>query len=257
MNLSRQISLNGEPLGSVHPSIVIRNIDPGAASENVQSAGRMNGTGSRITGSAWEPRDVTVTYAIDIPKKQLTERREVFDSVCAWARKKGWLTVSFMPFKRLYVDKTEIGSMGDAFEWTNEFTITFKAYNVPFFQDEIPVVVTKTSVSGGSHSINVKGNAPGVLDVSFKNTSGGSCADVAFTIGGKTLTFTGVNLANNAVLSVTHGTDDLLKAYVGTTSVYDKLTGGDDLYTDPGVNTVTLSASAAGTLTMTSYGRYV
>ena len=257
MNLSRQISLNGEPLTGVHPSIVIRNIDPGVARENVQSAIRMGGYGQRITAANWEPREVTVTYAIDIPKKKLADRRAVFDKVCEWARQKGWLTVNFMPLRRLYVDRTEITTMGDPFEWLTEFTITFKAYNVPFWQDEVPVTATFTSVSSGDKSITVRGNAPGVLDVSFKNTSGSACANVAFTVGSSTLTFTGINLANNATLEITHGTDGLLRAMVGTTSVYSSMTGGDDLYTKPGANTLTLSASKSGTLTLTSYGRYV
>lgn len=257
MILSRQVALNGVSLDSVHPAIVIQSVDPGAASESVQAAQRMTGFGARIIGSSWPQREVKVRYGIDIPKKDLEARRAVFDSVCAWARQKGWLTANFMPYKRLYVDKTVISSMGDPREWTNDFEITFQAYNVPFWQDEIPEIAQYTSVSSGAKAIRVKGNAPGVLDVSFKNTSGSSCANVAFTAGNNTLTFTGINLANNDTLEITHGTDGLLRAYVGTTSKYSLMTGGDDLYVEPGNRTLTLSASAAGTLTITSYGRYV
>jgi hypothetical protein len=35
------------------------------------------------------------------------------------------------------------------------------------------------------------------------------------------------------------------------------MTGGDDLYVEPGNRTLTFSASGAGTLTITSYGRYI
>ena len=257
MILSRQVALNGVSLDSVHPAIVIQSVDPGAAAENVQAAARMTGFGARITGSSWPQREVKVRYGIDIPKKDLEARRAVYESVCVWARQKGWLTANFMPYKRLYVDKTVISSMGDPREWTNEFELTFQAYNVPFWQDEMPEVATYTSVSSGEKAIRVKGNAPGVLDVSFKNTSGSSCANVAFTVGNNTLTFTGINLANNETLEITHGTDGLLRAYVGSASKYDIMTGGDDLYVEPGNRTLTLSASGAGTLTITSYGRYI
>jgi hypothetical protein len=257
MILSRQVALNGQSLDGVHPAIVIQSVDPGAAAENVQVAARMTGFGARITGNSWPQREVKVRYGIDIPKKDLEARRAVYESVCAWARQKGWMTANFMPYKRLYVDKTVISSMGDPREWTNEFELTFQAYNVPFWQDEIPEIAQYTSVSSGAKAIRVKGNAPGVLDVSFKNTSGSSCANVAFTVGNNTLTFTGINLANNDTLEITHGTDGLLRAYVGTTSKYSLMTGGDDLYVEPGNRTLTLSASAAGTLTITSYGRYI
>ena len=257
MILSRQVALNGKSLDGVHPAIVIRSVDAGAAAENVQSAPKMAGFGQRITGGSWGVREVTVHYAIDIQKTDLEARRTVFESVCAWARQTGWLTANFMPYKRLYVDKTVITSMGDPREWTNDFEIKFQAYNVPFWLDEVPEVAAYTSVSSGDKAIRVKGNAPGVLDVSFKNTSGSSCANVAFTVGNNTLTFTGINLANNDTLEITHGTDGMLRAYVGTTSKYSLMTGGDDLYVEPGNRTLTLSASGAGTLTITSYGRYV
>ena len=257
MILSRQVALNGQSLDGVHPAIVIRSVDPGAAAESVQTAPKMAGIGQRITGSSWGVREVTVRYAIDIPKTELEARRAVYESVCAWARQAGWLTANFMPYKRLYVDKTVITSMGDPREWTNDFEIRFQAYNVPFWLDEIPEKATYTSVSSGDKAIRVKGNAPGVMDVSFKNTSGSSCANVAFTVGSNTLTFNGINLANNDTLEITHGTDGLLRAYVGTTSKYSLMTGGDDLYVEPGNRTLTLSASGAGTLTITSYGRYV
>ena len=136
MILSRQVTLNGNRLDGVHSSIVIQSVDPGAAAENVQTTMRMNGFGERITGGNWPKLEATVRYAIDVPKTDLATRRNVYESVCNWARQKGWLTTNFMPNRRMYVDKTVITSMGDPREWTNEFEIKFQAYNVPFWQDD-------------------------------------------------------------------------------------------------------------------------
>ena len=45
--------------------------------------------------------------------------------------------------------------------------------------------------------------------------------------------------------------------FKGEELVYEKFTGTDDLWADPGVSTVTYTADRAGILTVQGVGRYV
>lgn len=257
MILSKRVALGGVQLDGLNDWIVIKSIDPGVPRENISAVDTMGGVGQRVTMQHWQTLEVSVTYGIDIPKRSLALRRQIFDAVNAWALTKGWLTVNWLPGRRMWVDKVVLPGSGDLWNWTADFTIVFRAYRVPFWQDSTGTTVTATGVSSGNVTVTVGGMAETPLDVSFKNTSGSSCANISFSINGNTLAFNGINLAAGSTLAITHGTDGLLKAMVGSTSKYGIMTGGDDLWAKPGNNTLTVSASAAGELTITSYGRYI
>lgn len=256
MKLSRRIALGNAQMDAVDASVVIRSFDPGSPQKNTQVTPLGGHYGSRITGKHWNMIEATVTYAINI-SKDVVARRAVYDAVCEWARSGGWLTSNILPGKRLYAQDVEIESMGDPRDWNKEFRIVFRGYGVPFWQDSTGTTMVTENISSGDLTVTVGGMVETPLDVSFKNTSGSSCANISFSINGNTLTFTGINLAAGSTLAITHGTDGLLKAMVGSTSKYGIMTGGDDLWANPGNNTLTISASGAGELTITSYGRYI
>ena len=161
----------------------------------------------------------------------------------------------------MYVDKVVLPDMGDPREWDAEFTITFRAYNVPFWQDGTPTTVTDTLVAGTekTKTITAPGNTKTQLDISFTNTSGSSMSTFSVTIGGKTMSLTDLALANGETLVITHGDDGRLRITEGTRNAYGKQTAGglDDLILDPGGNTVKVTAGKAGNLSMSCCGRYI
>ena len=256
MILSRRVALGGIQLDELDESIVIRSVDTGVPHETLSAVNRMGGAGQRMTTQHWETLDVSVRWAMDIPKTDLARRREVFEAVTAWALKAGWLTVSYMADRRMYVDKVILPGSGNLWSWTDEFTITFRAYNVPFWQDTLPVT-TQGNVASGRMYIDVRGHAQTVLDAEIRNISGIMIPNLSISAGGNTLTFTGVNLGGNATLKIHHGTDGLLRIEVGGSSVYHKYSGADDLYVNPGSVAVDYSADRAGILTVTNYGRWI
>lgn len=257
MILNKRAALGGAQLDEVDPYIVIRGIDPGTPSENLTSVERMGGAGSRVTGDHFGVLEIKVTFGIDIPKTFPAERRRVYDAAVAWARQKGWLTVSPMPDKRAWVDKVLFENPGDFRDWTKDYTFTFRCHGVPFWQDETQSQAVKNSITNGSVQIDVPGTAQTVLNVLFKNISGQKVANFAVTANGNRIALTGVDLAANEELRIDHRTDGLLRIRKGNTSVYQLYTGADDLYVDPGTVTVTVEASRAGKLTVWTYGRYV
>ena len=257
MILSRRVSLGGVQLHELHESIVIRSVDPGVPRENVTAADRMGGFGQRITGEHWQTLEASVSYAIDIPKTRLAERREVFDMVNTWALKKGWLWMNERPGKRMYVEKTVVPGSMDLRDWTDEYTITFRAYSVPFWQDATATTVKSKTLASGSVTAEIGGNVKGVIDVSFQNKSGKTIDNFWVQANGNRITMSNLGLGGSATLTISHTTTGLLQFKIGSTGVYTKYTGADDLYVNPGNTTVTFSADRAGILTVTNYGRWV
>lgn len=258
MNLSRRVRLGSTFLDELDNSIVIRGVDPGVPHEAVGTADRMGGWGSRMTNQHWQSLDVSVSFAIDIPKTDMIRRREVFDKVIAWAKPRQWLRTNQMDGRRLYVDKIVYPTGGDMREWMNEYTLTFRAYSVPFWQDETAVEVRKNRISSGSVQIDIGGTAPGVLDLTFENASGATNTNVKFTVDGKVLELRGVNLAASETLQVYHTNDGFLRARAGSRNVYSLLRGADDAYVQPGTTvTVEVSATRAGNLVVQNFARWL
>ena len=263
MILSRRVALGGVQLDEIHERIVIRSVDTSVPHEDVQAVNRMGGWGQRMTGNHWETLEVTVNAAIDVPKTNLALRREIFEAITAWAMRKGWLTVSYLPERRLYVDKVVVPSSGDLWQWTNEFPITFRAYNVPFWQDTNQGTLTVNSITKGDRTIEVTGQMPTVLNVTLENISGQNIAMANVTAGKSKILLSGLTFGGGSTLTISHGNDDLLRVKVKTgdtsSSVYAKLQAGstDLLQVNPGTVTVGIECSRAVKATVSWYGRYV
>lgn len=259
MILSRRVALNGQNLDDLHGSIVIQGIEFKAPSENIQTINKIGGTGLRVVSQRYESLEVAVKWSMNIPKTNLILRRSVFEAVTLWAMQTGWLTVNYAPGRRLYVDKTILMDPGDLRNWTDEYTITFRAYNVPFWQDVKPIEVIQNSYSGGSFAIYVPGAFRTVADVEFKNTSGSTMNTFSIGVDDNIINLSDLEIANNGTLKITHGTDGLLKIMAGDTSAYSKRSedSADDLYADPGRANVWVSTQRAGNLKVSIYGRYI
>ena len=253
MKLSRRVALGGQQLDQVDEAVVIRSIDTGATRETVQAVSRMGGSGQRVTGRHWDTIDVSVNYAINIPKKQQTARRAVFDAVNAWAMAKGWLTVNYMTGKRLWVDSVTLPGSADLWDWAEEFTITFRAYAVPFWQDVDPVTST-------GESITVPGMTETVCDAEIVNESGATINTLSLTIGGSVFNFTNLGLADEEKLKITHENAVLyIRIYTGNTArraLSKRTSGSDDLYVKPGANAIAITGGDVSAV-ISCYGRYL
>ena len=257
MILTKRVALGGRQLDEIDDAIVIRSIDPGTTKESVSAVSRMGGSGQRVTGEHFDTLEASVTFAIDAPKKMLSRRREIFDQVISWALQKGWLTTNEMPDRRMYVDKVAVPNSGDLWNWTEEYTIAFRAYNVPFWQAELPATASGNVAASGTVTVPVAGNVQSVLDVTFQNRSGMTINNFWVQANGNRITLANLALGGSETLTISHGTDGLLRIRKGSVSVYDKYTGADDLFVNPGNVPVSFQADRAGMLTVQSCGRWV
>lgn len=261
MKLTRRVAVGNVQLDEVDPSIVIRNIDTGAPDENITAVSRMGGAGQRITGAHFNSLTVTVAYAIDIRKKRLTNRRDVMDKVKAWAMGGAWLTTNENPKRRMYIERVSFSSAGDLFDWTNEYTITFRSYGIPFWQDS-SVEPKSKQMTSGSIKVDVGGNVQTVLNATFENKSGKIINKFKITAGENTMDFTNLALAAKETLEITHTNTGLLRLRIrqtdgSTRTAMTRRTGADDLYVDPGTQIVTIKSERSGLLTVSAYGRWL
>lgn len=255
MILTRRVALDGIQLDELDERIIIRSVDVSVPKETVDAVTHAGRSGQRMTLQHWDSLSVTVAFAIDIPKRALAERRAVWETVIAWAIKRGWLTVGHMPGRRMWADKVILPSAGDLWDWTADYSLSFIAYGVPFWQDEVPASATADLVAG-EIALEVPGMAQTVLDVTFQNISGMPIKNIEVSAAGNTITLNNVNLQANQALTISHGTDGLLRITAGDESVYSLYTGSDDLYVDPGPVTVQVNATRAGRVTVSATGRY-
>lgn len=257
MILSRRVALNGVQLDGIHSAVVIRGVDTGVPKESISAVNRMGGAGQRVTTQHWETLDVGVDFAINVPAGQMALRRQIWESVMEWALPGGWLTVNYLPERRVWVDKVILPGSGDLWAWTDSFRLTFRAYSVPFWQTVDPTVAAGRNVSSWSAVIGVPGQFRTVADVTFHNL-GSTCTSFSVNCSGNVIQLSGISLSSGADLRIFHGTDGLLRMTAGGVNVYDKRSAGsaDDLYLDPGTATVSITAPQAGNVTVQAYGRF-
>ena len=257
MILSKRVALNGVQLDELDERIVIRKIVTGTPKETVQAVSRMGYAGQRMTGQHFDLLEIKVDFALDIQKRDMDVRREVFDLVKAWALRKGWLTISYLTGRRAYIDNVAVPDLADPWDWTADYTLTFRAYNVPFWQDDTPGAAVFTTGTSGSRTMDISGNVKSVLDAEFRNMSGKTINNFSINAGGNVISLSSLGLGGSATLTIDHDAAGLLRIRAGNTNVYQKYTGADDLYVNPGTVAVSFNSDRAGLLTVRNYGRWI
>lgn len=269
MILSRRVSLDGQQLDQQNAAIIVRSVSTGSPRSEAQMTPLMDGVGQRITSLRWSEMIVTVRYAIDLPKRELYARRQAYEAACAWALsgRGKWLRVDYMAAeRRLYVDRVEIADPADLWEWTSEYTITFHAVSVPFWQDaastssfaSVVIFDEGTSETWPLSTMTIPGQVRTVLDVSLKNDGSSALTSVAISAGTSTMTLTGLSLASGKRLIISHTAAGLLQITEDGVDAYAKQAAGGstDLYVDPGDQEISITIDHSATVTFSCYGRY-
>ncbi len=256
MILSRRVALNGVQVDELDESIVIQEFDPGTPAENIGTVEKMGGVGSRMTSRHWGPLDAKLVLAIDVPRRDMVRRGQVYELIKRWARMGGWLTFNAMNNVQMHVDQVILPSRGDLRAFEDEYTITFRNHFVPFWQSVTPATAS-AQVSTGSFGITVPGDLETVLDAELTNISGGQIEELTIGIDGRQLVFTAMTLGAGETLVISHGTDGLLRTTVNGTSVYGKLTGSDDLVCGPGSKTVSVVCEGSLEAAVSCRGRFL
>lgn len=260
MILKRRVALGGVQLDELDERIVISGIDEAAGRDSITAVGNSFGCGQRITGQKRDTLDVTVKFMMKIRNNDMAAREELLEKINGWAAEGGWLTVGHRPDRRLNVVLAQAPGAGDMFNWANEFTMVFRAYSLPYWQDSQTTAAVSKSANSGTVSIDVPGNVKTVADVKIENMSGQAINNITVNVDGNEMAFRGLNLGGTASLVIDHVMKAGLfyfRARIGSTSVLAKRTGANDFYARPGTRTITFSADRAVKLTASVRGRYL
>ena len=260
---SRRVALNGVQLDEVDPSIVIQSIEPADGRDNISAVGSAYGYGQRITGIRRDTLDINIKFSIDIRKDNMAGRAAVLEAVNAWAATAAdgaWLTVNYKENRRLWVTMAQVPGEGSLWDWAREYQLTFRAYAVPYWEDETATQAVSAVASSGGMTLAVPGNTKSVAEIKVANKSGASITTVSVTVDGQTMAFSGIVLGGSQTLVIDHvlsGSLYYLRARIGSTSVLAKRTGANDFSVKPGNRSISWSASRAVQVTASVRGRYL
>ena len=265
MILKRRVALNGVWLDQVDSRIVISSVEPADGKDNISAVDAAAGYGQRITGNRRSTVDMVVKFRIlehGHSGSGQQARAEVLEKINAWAAAGGELTVDYKPGRRLNVILAQAPGEGSLWDYTKEFTITFRAYAIPYWEDAVASGTSFNAAAGtGSRSIIIEGSAKTQCDVSVANTSGQTMNTCSLSVGGQGMSFTGLGLASGETLVIDH-VDGLVRIRIrGTGGAYRSAmamrTGADDYMVTPGTVACGYTLEKAGRITVGWRARYL
>lgn len=271
MKLSRRVSLNDKYLDNVDSRIVIQGIESQAGKETIGAVSYGARDGQRITNQKRDYLEIQVRFAIDIKQSDLESRAVVLENAIRWARGGGKLKVNYRPDRFVNVIMSQAPGEGDIRAWTNEYTITFRASAVPYWQDEtwkeagnVFSTVSNGKVTGNV-AMDVPGNAVTYPIYQVTNVSGKQIDNV--TVGIKSLRkieLQNIGLDAGEHLLIDHDDNDFLRIRIMATngkyrSVMSCRTekSDDDLQTGPGSKTFYVESTRAVYYVVQVRGRYL
>ena len=262
MQLTRRVALNGLWLDEVDPRICISGVEPGDGKETITSVDAAAGYGQRITNRRRNTLDIVIKFQL-LQRGRIVEnlqaRAELLEKVNAWARNGGWMTLNYKPDRRVNVILAQAPGEGSLWDYTKEFTLTFRAYSVPYWEQETERSVTFGGGSAsGSSAIQVEGSAQTQADVYLTNTSGMTINNATIYVGGNTMYFENLGLGGGETLTIDHS-DGLVRIRIGGRSAMQMRTSSsaNDFKVSPGGNGVGFSAQRACRMSVRWRGRYL
>ncbi len=260
MILKRRVALNGVQLDSLDNRILISGFDEAAGRDTIGAVNLGAGDGQRITGRRRETLDVTIKFNLNIQNNNMAARDALLDKINAWAAPGGILTAGHKTGKQLNVVLAQAPGGGDQFFWSNEFTLVFRAYAIPFWENIQATSQALTQSSTGEGTLTMPGSTDTVAEVLVQNKSGGTLDTLSLTVNGYQMSFTNLGLTNNEYLTIDHlqtGGIFVKRARIGQASVLDKLTGADEFILNPGSNAISYTAGGDVIVQVSAKGRYL
>lgn len=128
----------GGKFSEIADEVVLLDIIEQPAETDVQTVDFAGGHGMRVGNVRRKSLSVQLVYTINT--QDPAKWAAAHDKVVQWAVKADSLTVSTRPGKKLTGKFYIPPAMGSVLRWTQELTITFTAYGVPFWQDTSSLV---------------------------------------------------------------------------------------------------------------------
>lgn len=257
------VALNGQYLHELDDTIVTQSVNI-AAPQLTRYTAEVPGNGAFCGTVKRKMMEVRVGFSI-ISKRDFSGRVETYNKVMAWAMGGGMLTTTGHDGKFLQVVCDALPDLGSVRDWTRSHEITFRAYTVPYWQDE--AVSEVSGRVGASAPVTMTLPVGGTADTPLNVTAlvrSGTMNSLTVTVGKQRIGLTGLNaIAGEAVTIATdeHGfTDIFVTGIAGTRrnalSCRTKASH-DELTVSPGAASVEVICGADADVTLSARGRWV
>ena len=246
-----RVWLDGLGLHDLDPCLIITDVCESAPRMQLKTAARAQGDGLVRTRRTRQSLSVTVRFLIR--EYDPMRRQGVMQKLHAWAQGH-CLTFSHRPGQELLVTLDAFPTVTSALKWTEELSITFTAYALPYWRSVEPATLT----TNASAAMMVEGTAPfAPADVTV--TTGGSGTTTAITVqtGSHAITLQRLSLAPGATVVFSYDDQGVLHITSGGASLLSRRTAdsADDLLMIPGQsNTVSCSGDQPLTATFAVKG---
>lgn len=246
-----EVTLNGIALSSVHPDILILDVNyaaPGYERETFTSAKRH---GARIHRLYKGQASVTISFAVRA--YDIRTRQQIVQEICKWAKNGGDLQINDRPGQKLVCVCEALPAVSSVQKWTDTLYMTFTAYNLPYWQatKAVALEMTGTSESG---TLFIPGSAPETM-VEATITANAALSSISLTVGDTTLQLTGLSISAESTIVISYDADMIQSIKTGTTSLLSKRSGADDLIAACGeTNTFSFVSSASCTVEFRARG---
>ena len=233
-------------LSGLDDSIFILDISHPAAERSRSLVNIANRSGSFLSSEKRSPISVVITF--EIHKYGIADRQAVCDKVVKWAGG-SVLKTNDMTDKQLVCVCDQYPSVNSAKRWTDPITMTFTAYEFPYWEDTTQTTLTLTGTqTSGTLAV------PGVIDDAFVEatiTANAAVTEISLTVGSTNFTLENLELTNGDVVTIAYDSRKLLSIMHGTVSLLGKRTGAssDDLLAKCG-KTVTFAVEADASVTV-------
>lgn len=253
MRTRYEAMVDGIPLSSVDPAILIADIQETEPDVRRQTANFPTGDGQRVLRTVRQSLRVTVLF--EIHTQDVRRRADICERVVRWAQGR-FLAVNYRPEQRLRVICETPPAVTSTLSWTQRLKVVFAAYAVPFWEDARSTRLTVMRDAWAS--CHIGGTAKETLvEATVQNTGGAPVTSLTVAAGTAadtltTLSFYGVIIPAGGSLVIAYDDARVLSATVAGGSVLSKRTqtSSDDLVVPCGARSI-FGCSADGAIKTT------
>lgn len=240
------VILNGISLSSIHPNIYVLDVNYAAPEINVSTYNVAKRNGARI--HRLSTNSISVSVSFEIHSYGIAERQNICGLVSRWAKNGGILEINDRPGQRLRCICEKKPVIESARNWTDPVTMTFTAYQLPYWEEKVYSILSLGAGTSGSGTLYVPGSVDGAM-IEAEILANASLSSVSLTANGKTMTLSGLSVGSGSTIVLAYDDQLIQSIKVGSTSILDKRTGADDLIANCGeLNSLSYTSSASVTV---------
>lgn len=255
MFLRFDASLNGKSMNAIAPEIILRDILEEPIDVETQTFRKAGREGMRIAKRVRNSLRVRLVY--NIRAYDIMTRTKIARMIAEWAYDGGWLTINTRPGQRLRVKVDNPPTVNSSLKWTQDLSVTFVAYERPYWEEQYPVRLTTTSQG----VLKIPGTVPeAYVECTVTNKGIDDLTTAKIVCGETFMDFTGLSVPPGGELVISYTDDDqLMITAAGESALRARSAASSDDLILPTrqTNFVTVSADQAVSAVFAARGRYI